>query len=136
MIEEIEAMHAWAAGFIDGEGYLDISRRHGGRSHTPCIIVYQVEKEPLERLVALYGGHLYAVPKRGNNKPAFRWQIASASKIKEILPLMIPYMTVKYRQALLLQEFCELVGPRGTHMTKEQAARREELFNLIRDERK
>lgn len=41
----------WAAGFLEGEG----SFTNGG---SPCVSAGQVQREPLERLSALFGGRI------------------------------------------------------------------------------
>lgn len=43
---------AWAAGFLEGEGAF------GCRGHSVTVQVSQVQKEPLERLQAMFGGTL------------------------------------------------------------------------------
>jgi len=45
---------AWAAGFLEGEGSF------GGHNkmRTPCVRAGQVQREPLERLQKMFGGHI------------------------------------------------------------------------------
>jgi len=55
---------AWAAGFIDGEGCVRISRRraktrgYGNVVHMAEVSVAQVDPSPLIKLQVLYGGRL------------------------------------------------------------------------------
>jgi hypothetical protein len=112
-----EAMlHAWAAGFIDGEGYIDAAPRSRNTDYySPCVVVAQISKAPLQRLVDLYGGKIYNLPKRPRCRQCYRWQLASAEALRDALPMWIPFMTVKKKEAELLLELCMLVGKRGRH---------------------
>lgn len=61
----------WAAGFLEGEGWFGTANK--GR--TPRIVCVQVEKEPMEKLVRLFGGRLYVRPARGENQqPVWSWE--------------------------------------------------------------
>lgn len=67
-------MLGWAAGFYEGEGSSFYSAT--ARSHR--IVINQVEREPLERMVQYFGGHIHAIPPHGMSKPSWRWQCYGA----------------------------------------------------------
>ncbi len=82
----------WIAGFFEGEGCF---ARCGG---TIVITVSQVQREPLERLKNLLGGHLNKYSQKcikGNIY--YRWQIYGI-KAEEIMKNIFPIMSPK-RQA-------------------------------------
>jgi len=61
---------AWAAGFLEGEGSFGC---HGG---TTRVSAGQVQKEPLDRLVKLFGGRMWLKPPTGMGKhPVWTWVI-------------------------------------------------------------
>jgi len=67
-------MLGWAAGFYEGEGSSFYSAT--ARSHR--IVINQVEREPLERMVAYFGGHIHAIPAHRTSLPSWRWQCYGA----------------------------------------------------------
>lgn len=58
---------AWAAGFYEGEGTCSYA------TNSEHVVVNQVEREPLERLLALFGGSIYVIPVYKNSKASWRW---------------------------------------------------------------
>lgn len=58
---------AWAAGFIEGEGCFSSSGRGG-----TFINVKQVQREPLERLLRMFGGKI-TIKKMPSGKPINSW---------------------------------------------------------------
>ena len=60
----------WTAGFLEGEGCFRYSSQ--GTGGTITVSASQVQKEPLERLIALYGGSIYTKREAGLN-----WQKCS-----------------------------------------------------------
>jgi hypothetical protein len=65
---------AWAAGFIDGDGSI-FKKRANYKYEYLSLGVDNSEREPLDRLVALFGGKVNG-PYRGSSlgkKPRFQW---------------------------------------------------------------
>lgn len=96
---------AWAAGFFDGEGFIQISRgflkRQGwGPYYQMQISVSQIVREPLDELVRLFGGTVY--PQRKRN--LFTWACTSRNAFPALVE-MIPFLRVKREQALLAIKF-------------------------------
>lgn len=85
----------WAAGFYEGEGSTYYSAT--ARSHR--IVINQVEREPLDRMMMLFGGHVYAVPAHRRSKPSWRFQAYGARARGILLTLYV--LLSKKRQAQL-----------------------------------
>jgi len=73
-IRPSQRMLGWAAGFYEGEGSSFYSAT--ARSHR--IVINQVEREPLERMLNYFGGSIYAIPAHRMSKPSWRWQCYGA----------------------------------------------------------
>src|SRR4051812_34979657 len=59
----------WTAGFVEGEGSFAGSRG-------AVVSVFQVNREPLDRLKSLYGGKILPVaPRRETSSPAYQWYV-------------------------------------------------------------
>jgi hypothetical protein len=78
----------WAAGFYEGEG----SAIFVARSHR--VAINQVEREPLERILSLFGGHIFAVPAHRRSKPSWRWY-ACGARARGILLTLYPMLSAK-----------------------------------------
>ena len=112
-----ETLIKWAAGFVDGEGCIQIVRASGTRGlaeGTPIkrwyrlnIEVAQIVEKPLLILRDLFGGSvIYWGYKNLSTRPAYRWDI-NATKAKEALKELLPYLIVKEEEARLAIEFRE-----------------------------
>lgn len=93
---------AWAAGFIDGEGCIG-AYTNGLRSyHVLSLAVSQKYRQPLERLVELFGGTIRV---KHNPKDVFEWRMGG-DRAAGILAQLIPYLrTNKKGQAILAIQF-------------------------------
>lgn len=129
----------WVAGFLDGEGYFSIYARGsaGKGKHDPnpraLVRVNQAgTREPLDKLQRLLGGSIHEARRRtANDKRVWGWQWQSTASMRENLPLLIPHMAVKGREAELVLEFANLVRTRTSapRLTSEQL---EERLNVAR----
>lgn len=91
---------AWTAGFLEGEGCFTppaLSPRMGGCS----ITVPQVEKEPLERLVSLYGGKLIHKKNGGFGRTIWLWSLYGSNAIALAMTIYVA-MSPKRQQAIEL----------------------------------
>lgn len=79
----------WVAGFLEGEGSFTRTESGGPRISAP-----QVQREPLERLSAKFGGKItLRVPKNQNAQPIYVWTLSgrqARNVMKRLLPLMSP----------------------------------------------
>jgi hypothetical protein len=70
---------AWAAGFLEGEGSFTY---HG----SAVVTAAQVQKEPIDRLVTLFGGRMWLRQTRGFSlKPIWVWQPPSRRAVEIML---------------------------------------------------
>lgn len=104
---------AWCAGFFDGEGYVNIQRRHqkyngkSYRGHYLRIGINHVAPEPLYEMQRLFGGSVEKQKQEtviGNRKARHRW-VTSSQNAKEALHRMLPYMKNKQKVAALGIDF-------------------------------
>lgn len=89
---------AWAAGFIDGEGTF-YARAQQPSTRTSAhrqlsLAVTQVDRRPLDRLVALFGGRI-----DGPYNGAYRWSVTSHARVRAAIEALYPYLSVKREQA-------------------------------------
>jgi len=106
---------AYLAGFIDGEGYLGLTKsvRRGGRydgspaSHVQfrvgitSPVINQIRDE------CGFGRVIKSLARKPKHKDRLDW-IVRASETRLVLPLLIPYLKIKKRQAELLVEYFAL----------------------------
>lgn len=75
----------WAAGFLEGEGCFTMQ---GRAKTTPLVTASQVELEPLDRLVDLFGGRIY---EQENNKVKGNlfnhWYLGSSVSVQVMMTL-------------------------------------------------
>ena len=98
---------AWAAGFFDGEGHIGISHRPRQRRFVLRIIVVNTDISALQKLRLLFGfGAVHARPRRDaeRHRQAYHWQLG-AKAAESFLKTVLPYLTVKRRQAEIALEF-------------------------------
>ena len=120
MISEID--FAYAAGLIDGEGYIAASchkTKSRGRSvstkgkpylHLDSrLSMSMTAKEPLYWLLEKFGGTVYFKPTKGKkHKNQWTWvQLGNENKAT-LLKGIIPFLKVKQKQAVLLLEYVNL----------------------------
>ena len=120
----------WAAGFIDGEGYIGLSRgtskKTGRPFHQALVDVSQIRRETLDVLIELFGGNIR------HGKRAFYWRVGG-NHARAVLWTILPYLVGKKRQAELTLQFCQtLCGEHGRRVSDEMLALREALHLQIR----
>lgn len=104
---------AWAAGFFDGEGHVQITRGYLKRAdwgpyYHMLISATQLREEPLRELVALFGGTI-CLESRG----LYIWTCTTRNAAAA-LERMLPYLRVKREQALVALAF-QARRKRGGH---------------------
>jgi hypothetical protein len=106
---------AWAAGFIDGDGFITIQQRNQTikdkqyKGHYLRIGACQASELPLKELQNLFGGQITVKnsgPNREgyNRKTQYLWNISTA-KAAEVLEQLLPYLIHKKEVALIALEF-------------------------------
>ncbi|MGH9428947.1 MAG: hypothetical protein ACRD2L_21900 [Terriglobia bacterium] len=71
----------WAAGFLEGEGNFSTN------SKSPRVVANQVQKEPLVRLQAMFGGSLRPVKPVKGRQPQWVWVLYSSSAVGVMMTL-------------------------------------------------
>jgi len=102
---------AGAAGFIDGEGYVTITKKNptwrapkGPRTGRPRlegtayylnIVVTNRNPDPIDKLISLFGGTRYVRDRSGSQKnDYFHWRVGS-SRALQVLELIVPFLVGK-----------------------------------------
>lgn len=101
---------AWAAGFIDGEGCIQISKPP---KRVMTLKASQKLSNPLQQLKQLFGGNVYQY------ELICSWQV-SGRMAAQTLERLLPYLTVKQSQArvfLNLQRYLDHCPPRKARHT-------------------
>lgn len=114
-----EAFTAWAAGFFDGEGCVNVSQ---GRL---MVMVGQVDPSPLGLLQVMWGG---SVGER--NDGVAQWAISGTPAV-EFLTAILPYLTVKERVAALGIALQDTVVGRGHRPSKQSLALRQQIMRQV-----
>lgn len=126
--------HAWAAGFIDGEGHIRLWHSVGrGQFHT-ALIASQKDLAPLHRLQVLYGGRVKTRRRLDNRHPVSDWSLTGRNNLISALEAVRPYLVVKAPQADVLLEY--LYGTESGHpspLVVAERIRREALAARMAD---
>ena len=121
---------AYLAGFIDADGHIGIVRRNARRGAKeyhyvrPVVQIGQSKREILDWISDLVGGSVHIHAQRNFYNLRFH-----AGMIRWLMPLVIPYLKVKKRQAELVLEFTKIssVARNGRSLSDHEKARREGL---------
>lgn len=137
-----ETDYAWAAGIVDGEGTIAMTRANPGVNRRKTLgfqvrINVRMTHEPtIRRLHAIFGGTCgYHKPQNAaRHKPIYGWYVGDLLTV-QCLRLMRAYLTAKRAQADLVLEFrerCFTVAP-GKECQPDIAALRLSYFDRLTD---
>lgn len=130
--ESIDDLHAWAAGIIDGEGCITLLTANTERYYL-VVIVNNTDYIMLKTLAALFGGRIRPVkPKRNSRKPIYKWCVYS-QEAENCLKLLLPYLIVKYDQAVIGLKSREFMAYQGGNPTKESYTSLAWLYQELKD---
>lgn len=101
---------AWAAGFIDGEAYIGVTRcwYKDHYNYRGVVNVGQVSPTPLYALRAILGGSVRASKDKFGTH--YQWVLNGKHTVKALRSLL-PYLVAKKRQAELVLEFYSISNP-------------------------
>jgi hypothetical protein len=111
---------AYAAALIESEGHLWVGTfrgKTGKRALYPAVIIRMVEREPLDYMAIVFGGHItYRPSKLANNKGIFSYQ-ACGRKAGAICTAILPYVKIVRKQAwaAFMVELADIVGRYSYH---------------------
>jgi DNA modification methylase len=134
-----EAMRAWTAGIVDGEGCVTILRTKSSHSDSysfpPVVQVRMTDREPLDRLVEVVGSSLGAAqhpPSQvaARQRPSWQWKVVSNQAAKVIAEIY-PYLTCKRKQAVVAWNHQQFRAERGNQVRKHGEIEREEFCKAL-----
>lgn len=120
---------SWAAGFFDGEGFVNIQKR-SHKKYTGYYLrigINHVAPEPIAEVQRLFGGTIVKQKDDmviGNRKPRYRW-VTSTSNAAEALKQMLPYMKNKNKVTALALDFQKTIQPNKLKISDEIQEQRE-----------
>lgn len=125
---------AWAAGFMDGDGFITIQNRttkHKEKTYTGTYLrvgACQAHPTPLEKLQDLFGGSIKPKnsgpnPHGYNRKQQWVWSL-STQQAGEALIQMLPYFVHKREVALLAIEFQKTMSDNKKELSPDTVAQR------------
>jgi DNA modification methylase len=137
-----EAMRAWVAGIVDGEGCITIQKTKSSHcdslSFPPIVQVRMCDRDPLDRLVAVAGskiGEPQHPPSQvaANQRPSWQWKV-SAERAAKIIAEIYPFLTCKRKQAIVAWNHQQFRTQRGNQLRAQGDLEREQFCkSLIND---
>ena len=138
-----ETQKAYIAGFVDGEGCISITKDKRPRAgHQVTFRVCNTDKEVLDYLCAVTGlGYVtpalmstteHRAPRFKDCKPQWKWQF-SANGMRELLPVILPYLIVKLEVTKTALELLQSSLARGIGVSEEERSRREILYARMKE---
>jgi hypothetical protein len=140
---------AYAAGFLDGEGFIGISRsvpkpewhnRARTTRYEPSVVIVNTSHSVLMWFHETFGGNLASRTSQkagatGPRKDQWKWTVGNRMAA-DFLKAVAPYLKVKQRQAELVVAFVEtktptVKKPRYLQVTPEELAWREDMFQQL-----
>jgi hypothetical protein len=127
-LSDIEA--AYAAGILDGEGSICLSRVHSSRWPSPTVSVASTDRELLDWLRSRVGGTI--IQKRTyqpQHSRSYDWKLTdrrALSFLEIVRPFLVIQRKIK-RADLLLKDYLACT-PRNGRYTVEMVARKRELI--------
>ena len=102
---------AWAAGFIDGDGMMQVIKV---RSHEYSGLSLRLRatgtvRKPLERLQGLFGGSIFKARNGGNQtqpqwKPIYSWQV-TGKRAQNAIKHLQPFLSVREGQSAVAEVY-------------------------------
>ena len=133
---------AWAAGFIDGDGFITIQNRKtkhsNGKVYTGTYLrvgACQASQKPLEVLKELFGGSIRSKNSGPNRegykrKPQWIWCL-STKEASNCLEQLLPYLVHKQEVAKLGLEFQKTMSSDKQSLSEEIVSKRQQYQQQI-----
>ena len=114
MANFLDTDYAWAAGIIDGEGWIGFQgrRKSERKARQIRVAVANTDSGMLEKLKSMFQGSLRPMHVTGNRKPISAWLVASR-QAESCLRQILPYLLTKRRQAQFALEARTYLGKPG-----------------------
>ena len=121
---------AYAAGILDGEGCIQLTRCRRDRWPSPIVSIASTDRELLEWFRSRCGGTItHKRTYSPNHSPSFEWKLTDRQAL-QFLEIVHPFLVIGRKRArceLLLAEYLECT-PRNGRYTDEMATRKRELI--------
>lgn len=111
------AQKAWIAGFVDGEGFIGITRQfkkpNRNQSSTPLyhpwIIISNTSKEAIRLIRTWLGvGKVVELKYRDGHKRNYQLKISKFKEMEAVLEMIKEYLVLKNEQAQILGDFLKI----------------------------
>ncbi len=116
MISDVEA--AYAAGILDGEGSISVTRNHSTRWPSPQVSVASTDRELLGWFRERFGGSISTKqPRKANHSLSFDWKLTDRRALR-FLQIVRPYLVIerKIRRCdLLLKAYLDCTPRNGRY---------------------
>lgn len=97
-----DILYAYMAGFVDADGSIGISAVSKAKQYVSKITVTNCNKKVVELFKDEFGGKVRCRTWKNKNwKPGYEWSY-TAVKAQNIITLLLPYLRIKKKQALLV----------------------------------
>lgn len=109
----MEAQKGYLAGFLDGEGGIQITRsRRPGREYDlalhPAVYFCNTNFTSIQTIRKWLGcGSVVKRPETGSHKDSFVLHITGTRNIKALLECLLPFLIIKAPQAQVMLQYCE-----------------------------
>ncbi|KKK75373.1 hypothetical protein LCGC14_2874380 [marine sediment metagenome] len=121
--------HSYAAGIMDGEGYIGILKVNKKANYQPCLSIKMGDLEALELYELLFGGHIGTSGVSSTGRTMYKWVARNREEVKKVLTILRPYLLIKKRQADVCLEFIAEFPKRHSQHRKDKM---EEYYKLCR----
>ncbi len=130
----IEEQLAYTAGFIDGEGSIQIRNKKNRHQHSVRMEVKNTNLDVLMYLKNLFGGSIQCrIYQNKNHKQAYSWTLSNLSAVN-FLKSILPFLRIKKSQAELAIEFQSTVIGRGRRKIPENIFKiRDDMFLQMKE---
>lgn len=126
---DIEA--AYAAGILDGEGSISVTRNHSDRWPSPQVSVASNDRELLEWLRVRYGGVITTKqPRKPQHAVSFDWKLTDRRALR-FLEIVEPYLVIerKIRRCRLLLKAYLGCTPRNGRYSEEMRLKKQAFLD-------
>lgn len=125
-----EAECAYAAGLLDGEGYIGIDRRSRGNYHRVKVRVAITDRRIPRWLAEKFGGRCNTVYRYDDHRKDLHYWDCEGATLERFLPAVLPYLIIKREHALIALEFRSTAlersgGRAGRRLTADVITQRE-----------
>jgi hypothetical protein len=128
---DVEA--AYAAGILDGEGSISITRNHSGRWPSPQVSVASTDRELLDWLRARYGGTITTKqPRKPQHSVSYDWKLTDRRALR-FLQIVRCYLVIERKLCrcdLLLKAYLDCT-PRNGRYTEEMRLKKQAFLEAF-----